>query len=180
MGEIWALGTVMLGITFIFLPISGAFFNPAMVAGARILRRINSTDALYFVLAQFAGALFGTILSVFFLSCGAAPRIEAFRPDNFLCGTLGEMMGAFSLGLIAYLGSRENTMGYALAIGAVFSSAVAAFGSISGGYFNPALSLAFAIVGHLDPAAVWQHFLGAFLGAAAAATIDQVLQQIKD
>lgn len=58
--------------------------------------------------------------------------------------------------------------GVALAFGLAMLTAVYAFGAISGGHFNPAITLGAAIAGRIEGAAVLRYWLVQVLGALAA------------
>ncbi|MCW0926787.1 MULTISPECIES: MIP/aquaporin family protein [Weissella] len=102
-------------------------------------------------------------------------------------GTL--MLVAMGTGVVVFVGTQTGPLPVALAFGLAVVAGAYAFGSISGGHFNPAVSFAAAINGRIS----WMDFLGyvvsqiigAFAGSAVvlgfmkafgapAATIKQV------
>lgn len=58
-----ATGAVLYVLITIFAPLSGAHFNPAVTLVARLGNSIDSNDAVFYVLAQIAGAVAGVWLA---------------------------------------------------------------------------------------------------------------------
>ena len=69
-------------------------------------------------------------------------------------GTL--MLVAMGTGVVVFVGANNNPLVVGLAFGIAVIAGAYAFGSISGGHFNPAVSLAQAINGRLS----WMDFVG--------------------
>ena len=91
--------------------------------------------------------------------------------DYFRRGT-AEFVGTFALIFVgAGAGIYGNLVGSALANGLVIAVMVSAFAFISGGHFNPAITLGFLVTRRIAPAlAVW-YWLVQFGGAALAALL---------
>ncbi|HEV2593179.1 MAG TPA: aquaporin [Gaiellaceae bacterium] len=92
---------------------------------------------------------------------------------DYLRRGVAEFIGTFAL---IFVGAGAAAFGrievdYALANGLVIAVFVSAFGFISGGHFNPAVTLGFLVTRRIAPAlAVW-YWLVQFGGAAAAALL---------
>ena len=69
-------------------------------------------------------------------------------------GTL--MLVAMGTGVVVFVGTQAGPLPVALAFGLAVVAGAYAFGSISGGHFNPAVSFAAAINGRIS----WMDFLG--------------------
>ena len=97
---------------------------------------------------------------------------------------LAEFFGTFALAYVvlnvATTRSNEGNSHYGLAIGFTVMSAAYALGGISGGAFNPAVALGISI-GHMVPwSDIWIYLAGDLLGAAAAATVFQIVYGLHD
>ena len=93
---------------------------------------------------------------------------------------LAELIGALALvfigaGAVAVLGfngpSVEAVIGIALAHGLVLAIMVTNFGHISGGHFNPAVTVGAWVVGRIETSRALVYILAQFAGAAAGAGI---------
>jgi aquaporin Z len=92
---------------------------------------------------------------------------------------LSEFLGTFILVLIITLALSLNPANYpqtandslagALAYGLSFMSLIYAFGTFSGGHFNPAISFGFAVSGRMNWLLMLGYWLAQVLGAIAAA-----------
>lgn len=81
---------------------------------------------------------------------------------------LAELLGTFALVLttVGSASAGEGLLGQALANGLVLSVLVAAFAGVSGAHFNPAVTLAFALVGRV----AWREVVPYVFTQMAAAT----------
>ena len=98
-------------------------------------------------------------------------------PDASRRGT-AEFVGAFALvfigaGAILAAGPtpEPGVVGIALAYGLAVAVMVSAVGHISGGHFNPAITLAFLVTGRLHPILAVVYWIAQFAGAIAAAAL---------
>jgi glycerol uptake facilitator-like aquaporin len=91
---------------------------------------------------------------------------------------VAEFIGTFALifigaGAVLSAGplAEPGLVGVALANGVVIAVMVSAVGHISGGHFNPAITLGFLVTGRLAPALAGIYWLAQFAGAVAAAAL---------
>ncbi|XP_046746491.1 aquaporin AQPAe.a-like [Diprion similis] len=168
--------------TFMFADMSDAHFNPAITAGLMI---INETKvlrgALYIVMH-----LLGCCLGVLFLLCVTPfDRERKFfyrnytlgytAPSKYISATqalLIETLVTFILMMTILLTTRTSNSSVRLfgpfAIGFIFIAGITAFGSNTGGSFNPARSFAPALLArHWHDH--WVYWLGPILGSVVAA-----------
>lgn len=98
-------------------------------------------------------------------------RSSSAIPAEFI-GTFALCFVAIAavLGSTSAAGSGAGLVGVALANGLVLSVAVAAFGGLSGAHFNPAVSLALALVGRL-PLKLLAAYIPTQLAGATVATL---------
>jgi aquaporin TIP len=111
------------------------------------------------------------------LPSDALTTFSAVLTDAFRRGT-AEFIGAFALifvgagAVIAAAPSGEpGVVGVALANGLVIAVMVSAVGHISGGHFNPAITLGFLVTGRLAPLLAAVYWVAQFAGAIAAAAL---------
>lgn len=98
----------------------------------------------------------------------AAPALIAEAIGTFLFFFVGA--GAVVLGdyLAANGGSGPGLLGVAFAHGLALAVLVSALGPISGGHFNPAVTLAIWIMGKIKPMAAATYVMAQLIGAVAA------------
>ncbi|MBM4417604.1 MAG: MIP family channel protein [Chloroflexi bacterium] len=91
-------------------------------------------------------------------------------------GTLAEGIGTFAFFFIgagaictnAMTGGQVGPVGIALAHGLALAIMISAFGAVSGGHFNPAVSIAMAVVGRLSAAQTVLYVIAQLIGAVIA------------
>jgi aquaporin TIP len=105
----------------------------------------------------------------------AALYSRAVLTDAFRRGA-AEFIGAFALvfvgaGAVLAAGptAEPGVVGIALAHGLVIAVMVSAVGHISGGHFNPAITLGFLVTGRLAPLLAVVYWIAQFAGAIGAA-----------
>jgi MIP family channel proteins len=129
--------------------VSGAHFNPAVTVALAALRQIKPPDAVIYILAQFAGAVAGALLTKLLLNEFAnadavnfgAPAVSDSLDGKTTLGMLGEFIGTFLLVLTIVAVAVDPRVDRALAplaIGAALGLAVIIMGSLTGGSLNPA------------------------------------------
>lgn len=98
------------------------------------------------------------------------PVYEEQRP-GLLTGSLLEALGSFLVvlgGLGVTMLNPQAGIAPGVAFGLALAAAIVAFGRLSGGYFNPALTLGLAMAGRLSWKSVLPFILAQVLGALAA------------
>lgn len=94
-------------------------------------------------------------------------------PRTWVPNAAAEAIGTFALCFVVVLaisGGADLT-GVALAYGLVVAVMVAALGHVSGGHFNPAVTLAFLLGRRIDPAMAGIYWISQLLGGVVAAVI---------
>jgi aquaporin Z len=98
---------------------------------------------------------------------------------DLLRRSFAEFVGAFALtfigaGAIMVSGAQgAGLITVALAHGLVIAVFVSALGHISGGHFNPAITLGFLVTGRMKPRLALSYWVAQFGGAAIAALLDR-------
>jgi aquaporin Z len=175
-----AIGAMLIGLIYASGHTSSAYYNPAVTLAMLMRDKLDRTDAFYYILSQFVAALLATFLGVFLHLCQGGKEIS-LRSDDVTCAMIGEFLGTFVVTWVALqVVSPRNTIGSShsgLAIGLTVMAAGYTLGNLSGGAFNPAVAFAYCMSGMVAFGDLWFYWVGSILGAAAAATIFQVLQQ---
>jgi aquaporin Z len=173
-----AMGLTAVGL--IYSPLgqrSGAHLNPAVTLTFVRLGKVAPWDALFYMLAQFAGGLLGMCLAAGCLGQALAhPSVNYVATAPGMAGVgiafVAEWMMAF--GLMSVVLRVSNTAHLAhytgLCAGILVAIYITIAAPISGMSLNPARTFASALVSHLWTA-LWVHFVAPPLGMLAAAEL---------
>ena len=154
---------------------SGAHLNPAVTVTFFRLGKIHGLDALFYVLAQFAGGLIG--LQVAALAIGMAiehPAVNYVVTVPGLDGTwmafVAEVAISFGLMLVVLIVSNHTKLNAwtGLFAGALVATYIATEAPLSGMSMNPARSFASALPAHLWTD-FWVYLTAPLLGMLLAA-----------
>jgi aquaporin Z len=162
---------------YIFGPISGTHINPAVTISLAIGKLMPKNDVLGYLAAQITGA----IVASSFL-------VMLFPNNESLGGTIptGSLVQSFSiefiltfflmLTILAVTAKKETATMAGLVIGLVVTGVILFAGPISGGSFNPARSLAPALMsGNLT--ALWVYITAPILGAILAMIVWEIFNR---
>ncbi len=173
-----AVGSTLMVLSFAGGQISGAHYNPAVSLALLIQGRLHRFDFLYYWLAQFTGGVLAAFIAAFLLRCSGITDVPARSNDGF-CALIAEFLGAFLLLFVILAASHHRDAGSqptgGMAAGFAQFSGMFVFGSISGGFFNPAVVTGLSIAGAVAWGDWWLYGLGALLGAAAAVSAFRVI-----
>jgi aquaporin Z len=174
-----AIGASLMIMVYMGGHISGGHYNPAVTLAVYLRGKLHARELVPYWGAQIVGAFIAA--AVVYASLGktfAGPAPAAGVTSGV--AMLIELVYTFALCIVVlHTATTSDTQGnsyYGLAIG--FTIVVAAFagGPISGGAFNPSVSLGPALfaaatgqTGALSP--VWLYIVGPLLGGAIAAGV---------
>jgi aquaporin Z len=134
-----AAGLVLALMVFAIGSFSGAHINPAVTFGLWTVRKINTLQAVTYIVAQFLGALAAWALLKYFLGTALESTAGKFVWKAFIAEAVGAAV--FTFGLVAavyqkYVGGQlAFTMGVSLTIGILVASMAA------NGIVNPAVAV---------------------------------------
>ncbi len=176
-----AIGSILMVMVYMGGHISGAHYNPAVTLAVLIRKKINTREALIYMLFQLAGAMAAAIL--YYLIYGAAFAPGPDPEFNVLKALAVEATFTFALAMVVLnVATSPRTEGnsyYGLAIGFTILAAAFAGGSLSGGAFNPAVGAGPIIIdmvtGGTSITHLWLYLIGPFAGGAAAAILYNLL-----
>jgi aquaporin Z len=179
LGVAFAFGLVVLALAYAIGPISGCHVNPAVTLGVLLAKGMTVTEAAYYWVAQFAGAIAGAALLQLMTSGFGDVTDETGNLGSNDWGATISGGGAFVLevvltfvfvGVILLVTGRSATPGFAgLAIGLALTSVHLIGIPLDGTSVNPARSLGPALFAGGDALAhVWLFIVAPLIGAALA------------
>jgi aquaporin Z len=179
LGVALAFGLVLLALAYAIGPISGCHINPAVTLGVLLAKGMTATEAAFYLVAQFAGAIAGaTVLKLLTSGFGdVTDQTGALGSNDW--GANISAGGAFVLevlltfvfvAVILLVTGRSATPGFAgLAIGLSLTAVHLIGIPLDGTSVNPARSLGPALFAGGDPLAhVWLFLIAPLVGAVLA------------
>jgi aquaporin Z len=175
-----AIGSVLMVMVYMGGHVSGAHYNPAVTLAVALRDKMKRGDVGPYMLSQVGGALLagGAVFVIMGETFAPTPGPSASLPAALLV----EFLFSFALALVVLnTATVEETDGnsyFGLAIGFTVAVGIFAGGSVSGGAFNPAVSIGPAVVDALNGAGsyvfVWIYVISPFAGGALAALVSAV------
>ncbi len=135
-----AIGAILIVMVYTGGPISGAHYNPAVTLGVYLSKKCPLTDVPFYLLAQ----LLGAITAAYCVMCttGATGIASTIRTlPTFIAELLFTFALVFVILNVAFSDRSKGNSYYGIAIGLTVLSGAYAVGSISGGAFNPAVTI---------------------------------------
>ncbi len=146
--------------------ISGANYNPAVSLGLVIRGKLDVADMIAYWVCQFVAAICAAFLVTHLKGPGS---VTTFHLTHAL---VAEVLGTFALVFVvlnvATAKANAGNSYFGLAIGGTVLGMALAFGSFSGGAFNPAVALGVALYNN-DWNHLWIYLVGCFGGGVLAA-----------
>ena len=177
----FAFGFGLLAAIFAVGHISGGHFNPAVTVAAVLDKRIETTDAIGYILAQVIGAIAAAAI-VFVVVGQSAVTAGVTSPGPGVTD-----IGALILEIVMTAGfvlvilvSTKRAAGLApLAIPLTLVAIHFAAATLSGASVNPARSIGSALIG-ADLSALWIYLVGPTVGALGGWAIYRVLDDVEE
>ena len=174
----FSFGFGLLGAIFAVGHISGGHFNPAVTVAAVLDRRIETTDAIGYILAQVIGAIAAAAI-VFVVAGQGAVTAGVTKPGAGITE-----IGALILEIVLTAGfvlvilvATKRAAGLApLAIPLTLVAIHFAAATLSGASVNPARSIGSALLG-ADLAALWIYIVAPIVGALGGWAIFRLLDE---
>lgn len=145
-----AIGSVLAIMIFSGGHVSGAHYNPAVTTAVTVRGRCAISDVPGYMLAQLAAGAAAALLVLWFKGNPASSPLAIDLPKALLA----EFLFTFALAnTVINVATAKGTSGnsfYGLAIGFTVMAGAYAVGGVSGGSFNPAVSLALVLFGKLS------------------------------
>jgi aquaporin Z len=156
---------------------SGAHFNPAITLSYLRLGKIGSWDALFYVIFQFIGGVFGVALSAILLGKRlSAPSVDyavtvpgRYGTTAAFCAEL--FMSALLMGIVLWVSNYPSIARYtSYVVGVLIAFYILFFAPVSGFSINPARTTGSAVIACVWTA-VWVYFTAPLMGMMGAAEI---------
>ncbi|WP_299158805.1 MIP family channel protein [uncultured Tenacibaculum sp.] len=163
-----AFGIVITGMIYVFGSISGAHINPAVTIALAVGKLMPKREVIYYVIAQTLGAFLASVL-LYFIFPTTETLGETLPRGGVFSSFVLEVVLTFFLMLIilGMTSQKEHSHLAGIVIGVFVTGIILIAGPISGGSFNPARSLAPAILsGNID--ALWIYIVAPTLGSVLA------------
>jgi aquaporin Z len=172
-----AIGFTLMVMVYAGGRISGAHYNPAVSVAAVIRGALPAGKLPAYWGAQFVGAILAGFLV--YKTTGQPLHVAPSDSATMIKVLVCEAVATFGLAyVVLHVATGKGTEGnsyFGLAIGATVMAFAIAFGSVTGGAFNPAVGIGPAIVemilGRETAPLFWVYAVGPILGAAAAAFV---------
>jgi aquaporin Z len=172
-----AIGSALMVMVFAGGHISGAHYNPAVTLAVWLRGRCDTRDVAPYIVSQLVGAF----LAVVAVKTIKGDAMAAVTPLAAPVGAilLAEFLFTFALAYVVLnVATAKDTAGnsfYGIAIGFTVLTGAFAVGDVSGGAFNPAVTVGAAALGLLASGNLWAYFVAQFAAAALAAVVFKLL-----
>jgi aquaporin Z len=166
-----AAGAMLMVMIYAGGHISGGHYNPAVTLAALVRRRIGIGDAVAYWIAQVVGGVVAGVLARAVVNPRAVSTL-ALSGHTEAAAAVVELLITFALCYVVLnVATSKDQPGngfFGLAIGFTVAAGAFAVGGISGGAFNPAVTLGGATAGLFAWSTIWV-YLVVQLGAGVAA-----------
>jgi aquaporin Z len=169
-----AIGAVLMVMIYAGGHLSGGHFNPAVTLAVLVRRRIGLGDAIAYWIVQFgAGLLAALLVRTIVDPAELATTVTMTLTGRTLLGAfVGELLFTFALCYVvlnvATSKDHPDNSFYGLAIGFTVVAGAVAVGTISGGAFNPAVTIGAAAMHMFAWQTLWVYPVAQVIAGAAA------------
>jgi aquaporin Z len=169
-----AIGAVLMVMVYAGGHLSGGHYNPAVTLAVLVRGRIELRDAAAYWLVQFGAGLLAALAVREILDPVQLARHATMTLSGHavVAAFVAEMLFTFALCYVvlnvATSKSHPDNSFYGLAIGFTVAAGAIAVGAISGGAFNPAVTLGAAAMGMFAWPTLWVYIVAQILAALAA------------
>jgi aquaporin Z len=164
-----AVGGALMVMVYAGGHISGAHYNPAVTLGVCIRGRCEWSQLIPYWVAQLVAGVAASMVAVYLMGKSGTPMEFKSVPVAFVA----EFLFTFALVFVVLnSATSKDTAGnsfYGLAIGFTVMAGAFAVGGISGGSFNPAVSVGLAVMKLVNFADIWIHIVAELAAAIVAA-----------
>ena len=161
-------GIIITAMIYIFGSISGAHLNPAVTIGLSAGKKIQGKETVGYIISQILGAFFASRL-LFLIFPETKTLGETMPNGGVFPAFILELVLTFFL-MLTILGitsKKEHSHLAGIVIGIVVTGIILFAGPISGGSFNPARSIAPALVSG-NIMSLWIYIIAPILGSILA------------
>jgi aquaporin Z len=168
------IGAVLMVMIYAGGHLSGGHYNPAVTMAVLIRRRIGLRDAVGYWVVQFGAGLLAAVVVRTVVDPARIATVAAMTLTGrtLLAAFVVELLFTFALCYVvlnvATSKDHPDNSFYGLAIGFTVVAGAFAVGAISGGAFNPAVSLGAAAMGMFAWPTLWVYLVAQVLAGIAA------------
>jgi aquaporin Z len=169
-----AIGGVLMVMVYAGGHISGGHCNPAVTLAVLVRRRISTRDAALYWVAQFGAGLIAAAIVRWVIDPARAtsPATLTLPAHKLVAVFLVELLFTFALCYVvlnvATSKHHPDNSYYGLAIGFTVVSGAFAVGAISGGAFNPSVTVGAAAMGLFAWPTLWVYLVAQGIAAITA------------
>jgi aquaporin Z len=168
------IGAVLMVMIYAGGHLSGGHYNPAVTLAVLVRRRIRLGDAVGYWVVQFGAGLLAAVVvrTVVDPTRMASAAAMTLTGRTLVAAFVVELLFTFALCYVvlnvATSKDHPDNSFYGLAIGFTVVAGAFAVGAISGGAFNPAVSVGAAVMGMFAWPTLWVYLVAQALAGIAA------------
>jgi len=125
--------------------ISGCHINPAVTLGLLSVKKISVHNALWYLIAQFSGAILAILVGSFFGITNDQAVVPSFSTSVFLAEMIGSFFFTFGIASIVYGNVKDEVSGIVIGGSLLLGGLVASFAG-SASILNPAVALTLSLL----------------------------------
>jgi aquaporin Z len=169
-----AIGAVLMVMVYAGGHISGGHYNPAVTLSVLVRRRIRVRDACMYWIVQFVAGLLAAavVRGIVDPARGMKTTTMTLTGHVLVAAFVVELLFTFALCYVvlnvATSKSHQDNSYFGLAIGFTVLAGAFAVGTISGGAFNPSVTVAAAVMGVFAWPTLWVYLVAQVIAGAAA------------
>jgi len=163
-----AIGLTLAMLVYMGATVSGANYNPAVTLGLYLRKKLDMTTAIWYVVAQLLGSVVAYYLAM------QVVTVSITAPTASVTAIfIAELVFTFTLvSTVLHTAETRASSGnsyFGLAIGLVVVVGAIAVGSVSGGFFNPAVLIGASLAGTLSMQTILLILVSHIIAGALAA-----------
>ncbi|OWU64944.1 MAG: aquaporin [Armatimonadetes bacterium Cent15-Ar3] len=170
----WVSGLAVMAMIYVFGPISGAQFNPAVTIALTVSKKQERSVVVPYIVAQILGGLAAGLLGLLLFGGAFGTHVPS-APDAFVRNIGTEIVLSSILMAVIFAVIRKENPLAPVVIGLTVVLLVMMGGNITGGSMNPARSLGPDIVGGAQAlGSIWVYLIGPPVGMLLAVMLERV------
>ena len=171
-----AIGFGLTILVYMGAHISGAHYNPAVSLAMLLRKEINISDFIKYISSQVLGAsLAAYVVSIMSSNMIVQPDLQESVAIILLAELMFTYLLVFVILNVATHPNLEGNSFYGFAIGLTVMTGAYCVGPLTGGVFNPAVSIGPSLIDLVTGNGISQHFLWYYLTAPVAGSVLAVI-----
>ena len=171
-----AIGFGLTILVYMGAHISGAHYNPAVSLAMLLRKEINISDFIKYISSQVLGAsLAAYVVSIMSSNMVVQPSLQEPVAIILLAELMFTYLLVFVILNVATHPNLEGNSFYGFAIGLTVMTGAYCVGPLTGGVFNPAVSIGPSLIDLITGNGISQHFLWYYLTAPLAGSVLAVI-----